>query len=106
MMSMQKTSSAASTAGTSGSVVTLRGIDPELRAALDAEAARRGLSLNGTILELLRTVVGVNAELPVRHDLDALAGAWSREDRDAFAAAIKDFERIDPSLWEDGPGSQ
>ena len=73
---------------------------------MDAEAARRGLSLNGTILELLRTVVGVNTELPVRHDLDALAGAWSREDRDAFAAAIKDFERIDPSLWEDGPGSQ
>ena len=59
---MRKLSNLSSTQAPSPSVVTLRGVDAALRAALDAEATRRGLSLNGVILELLRGAVGLTGE--------------------------------------------
>jgi hypothetical protein len=33
------------------------------------------------------------------HDLDALIGAWDRDDKEAFSAAVSPFEIIDPPLW-------
>ena len=90
-----------STTAASPGVVTLRGIEPELRSALQSEAARRGLSLNGVILELLRGALGLTPEVQLSHDLDALAGSWSRQEAEAFAAALQDFEQIDALLWQD-----
>ena len=84
-------------------VLTLRGIDPELRSALDAEAARLGISLNALILQLLRGSLGLGSDQQLAHDLDALAGSWSRQEAEEFAAAVRDFEEIDPSLWQDAP---
>jgi hypothetical protein len=84
-------------------VLTLRGIDPQLRAALDAEAARLGISLNALILQLLRGSLGLGSDQQLAHDLDALAGSWSREDAEEFLAAVRDFEEVDPSLWQDAP---
>jgi|WetSurMetagenome_2_1015567.scaffolds.fasta_scaffold27347_3 hypothetical protein len=98
---MHKLSNQSSTQAPSPSVVTLRGVDAALRAALDAEATRRRLSLNGVILELLRGSIGLAGEPDLNHDLDALAGSWTREEADGFAAAVADFEQIDASMWQD-----
>jgi hypothetical protein len=98
---MHKLSNLSSTRAPSPSVVTLRGVDAALRAALDAEATRRGLSLNSVILDLLRGAVGLAGEPESNHDLDALAGSWTREEAEEFAAAVADFEQIDASLWQD-----
>ena len=81
--------------------MTLRGVDAALRTALDAEATRQGLSLNGVILELLRGAVGLAGEPELSHDLDALAGSWTREEAEEFAAAVADFEQIEASMWQD-----
>jgi hypothetical protein len=83
--------------------LTLRGIDPALRSALETEAARLGMSLNALILQILRGSLGLAGADDVRHDLDALAGSWSRDEAREFAAAIRDFGEIDPSLWQPDP---
>jgi hypothetical protein len=98
---MRKLSDLSSTNAPSPSVVTLRGVDAALRTALDAEATRRGLSLNGVILELLRGSIGLAGEPDLNHDLDGLAGSWTREEAEEFAAAVADFEQIDACMWRD-----
>lgn len=85
------------------SSLALRGIDPALRSALEAEAARLGTSLNAAVLGILRRALGLSATPGLHHDLDALAGAWSREEAAEFVSAIAQFEEIDPSLWTSAP---
>jgi hypothetical protein len=84
-------------------VLTLRGVEPALRSALDAEAARLGVSLNALILQILRGSLGLSASAQLVHDLDALAGSWSRAEAEEFAAAIQGFEEIDIPLWQNDP---
>ena len=84
--------------------MTVRGIDPALRSALDAEAAKLGISLNALILQLLRGSLGLDSTISLAHDLDSLAGSWSREEAEEFVGAIQGFEQVDLSLWHDSPG--
>ncbi len=102
---MRAIASSAVKARPAPSVVTLRGVDPELRSALESLAAERGLSLNGVILHLLKGAAGLAREPASYHDLDALAGSWTTEEAAEFTASIADFATIDPSLWRDGEES-
>ena len=79
--------------------LALRGIDPVLRSALEAEASRLGLSLNALVLRILRDSLGLTETAGLHHDLDPLAGVWSREEAEEFAEAVRQFEEIDPQLW-------
>jgi hypothetical protein len=99
---MQDASSSAITTRAS-TALTLRGIDPALRSALEAEAARLAMSLNALILQILRGSLGLAGADDVCRDLDALAGVWSRDEAQEFAAAIRDFGEIDSSLWQPDP---
>lgn len=101
-MHTQSSSDIAAGTKTSGSLA-LRGIDPELRAALEVEAARLGLSLNALVLRLLRDSLGLTRPAGLHHDLDSLAGVWSREEAEEFAEAIRPLEEIDQSLWTPDP---
>jgi hypothetical protein len=54
------------------------------------------------ILQALKKVTGMGKE-PIfkkHHDLDALAGRWSKEEAKAFQKNIQIFERIDEDLWK------
>jgi hypothetical protein len=77
-------------------------VDGLLGRALRTEAAKRGLSLNATALALLRQALGLSA--PLRRaeagELDRFAGTWSREEAEAFDAALREQRRIDPDLWK------
>jgi hypothetical protein len=37
------------------------------------------------------------------HDLDVLAGSWTRKDASAFDRALDAQRRIDPDVWERKP---
>ena len=87
-------------------VLTLRGVEPALRSALDAEATRLGVSLNALILRILRGSLGLSSSAQLVHDLDSLAGSWSHEEAEEFAAAVLSFEEIDASLWQNSPEAQ
>lgn len=89
----------------SSGTFTLRGVDSGLRAALDAEAKRRGVSLNTLILETLRSSMGVAGPDHRFHDLDHLIGVWSQSDVEEFGAATAPFEEIDHELWTDSEES-
>lgn len=79
--------------------MTLRGIDPRLRASLEAEAERRGTSLNAVVLAILREALGLAGEAIRHHDLDALAGVWTPAEAAEFREAVREFEVVDPVLW-------
>ncbi|MBU2602417.1 MAG: ribbon-helix-helix protein, CopG family [Actinobacteria bacterium] len=81
-------------------VITVRGIDDELAAALRREAGIRGVSVNALVRELLRRSLGFTDSPQLHHDLDALAGAWSSAELEAFTAAGASFAQIDQGLWE------
>jgi hypothetical protein len=102
---MQKLSDADSVTRTQRPL-TLRGVDPELRAALDAEAVRLGMSLNALILHILRGSLGLGGPIHLSHELDALAGSWSPEEAEEFATAMRPFAEVDPGLWQNDPESE
>ena len=88
-----------------GIQLTVRGVDARLERALRAEARRRGLSVNRTVLGLLQERTGL-AAATVRtapatrfSDLDHLAGTWSAEEADVFDRRLRSERRTDEQLW-------
>ena len=80
--------------------MTIRNIPAELAQALDKERRTRGISLNRTVLALLRNALGV-PNLAVRSNgLRDLAGTWSETEYERFEQAVAPFGEIDESLWQ------
>lgn len=86
---------------------TVRGIDNVLARRLREEARRRGLSVNRTMLLLLKQATGLAgpSEPPTSGadrftDLDHLAGTWTEQAADEFDRAVEDFSRVDEDLWK------
>lgn len=79
--------------------LTVRNVNPSLARALERETARRGTSLNQTVLDLLQHALGTNPGVLRSNGLRRLAGTWSDEERVEFEAATASFEQIDEELW-------
>ena len=81
--------------------ISLRGLDRSTLSRLKSSARRRGVSVNRLIVETLQQQYsGGTGKFD---DLDALAGAWTKAEGDAFAAALAPFAEIDPALWAAEP---
>ncbi len=85
--------------------LTVRGFDPQLEREIRRVADREGLSLNQAVLRLLRRGAGLTEGQPARSEaigpsLDHLAGTWSGDDLQAIVEVEKDFEGVDPELWD------
>jgi len=85
---------------------TVRGIDGTLARKLRQEARRRGLSLNRTVLLLLRQATGLTKltdpaprQTERFTDLDHLAGTWSAQEAEEFERAIEGLRRVDEEMW-------
>ena len=88
--------------GTEVNLVTLRNLPPELVNAIRRRAKEQGSSLNKAVISLLQESLGKGrrkADRAVHHDLDALAGAWSKEEAARFEAALREQRAIDPDVW-------
>lgn len=81
--------------------MTLRGIDETLAQTLKELARKQGVSLNTLALRLIREATGIDKRKRtlVHHDLDTLAGTWSKEDEVSFQDATRPLESIDEELW-------
>lgn len=77
--------------------LTIRNVPDEIHRALHRERARRGVSLNRLVVELLGERLGLRGRSS--NGLARLAGRWSEEDLRAFEEATATFERIDEELW-------
>ena len=78
--------------------MTIRNVPAELSAALEAEKRRRGLSLNRTVLALMREGLGVPSGRNRSNGLRRLAGSWSEDEFRSFEQAIKPLAEIDNDL--------
>jgi len=80
--------------------ITLRKIPDDVARLIQREAEESGLSLNKTVVRLLRERVELEiGGRTVFHDLDHLAGSWSPEEAADFDKALAETRRIDPELW-------
>jgi hypothetical protein len=83
--------------------VTLRGLPPNVAEAIRKEANRKGMSLNKAVISLLENRVGAR-EKKIRqnrhHDLDDLAGSWSKQEAAEFDKSLADQRTIDLDLWK------
>jgi hypothetical protein len=82
--------------------LTIRGIDTELAKKIKERSRKSGESINKIILRLLKSTFGLNENrvFPTYHDLDNLAGTWTKEDEKEFYKNIQGLEKIDKELWE------
>jgi hypothetical protein len=81
--------------------ITLRNIPPELARKLEQKARARRVSLSKAVIELLEEGTGLRRGEPrvLHHDLDSLAGTWTKEEARAFERSLRDQRKIDPELW-------
>lgn len=81
--------------------LTIRAVGARLRSALEREAARRGKSLNKTVLALLAE--SLHLETPTaseeHDDLDELAGTWSKSEAARFDEEVRAQRQVDAKLW-------
>jgi len=75
---------------------TIRGVPPEVDAALRQKARQRQQSLNRVVLdELTRAVIG----RPIKADFSDLVGKWTPDP--AFDEVLAAQRQIDPEKWRD-----
>lgn len=79
----------------------LRNISSKMMLQLKKEAAQKKISVNSLILQIVEREFNVVHPLKKStfHDLDYLAGTWSKEDEEIFNNNIKAVEKIDEELW-------
>jgi hypothetical protein len=81
--------------------ITVRNLPPKVAKAVRDKARREKLSLKRAVVRLLEEATGNAPEAApsVHHDLDELAGIWSRAEYDAFRESLREHRQIDPDMW-------
>lgn len=78
----------------------LRNIPSELMLHLKQESKRLHVSVNSLLLKLIEQSLGFTCEKFTHHDLDHLAGSWSKKEEEVFNKNTQAFEQIDQELWK------
>jgi hypothetical protein len=79
--------------------LTIRNIPPEVAQALEETKERARVSLNQTVIDLLRRALGLRGRGEEKNGLASLAGTWTEEEHEQFEAAVAVMEQIDEELW-------
>lgn len=81
--------------------ITLRNIPADLSRRIERRA-KKGLSLNRTVIQILDEALGTSTKRAAKlhHDLDHLAGSWSENEAREFEADLAAQRKIDPELWQ------
>ncbi len=83
--------------------ITLRNLPPELAKTIRQKAEKQGTSINKAVISLLEEGTGgrdkKKGKRSLHHDLDALAGSWTKEEAAEFDEALVSQRTIDPDLW-------
>jgi hypothetical protein len=81
--------------------ITIRGIDQTLDGMIRKNAKENNMSINQWILNNLKKVSGLEKEPVFKkyHDLDELAGGWSKKEAGEFRKNTGIFEKIDEDIW-------
>lgn len=64
-------------------------------------ADSRGISINKAVVSLLEEKLGTkDKKRTLHHDLDHLAGSWTKEETRAFEKALARQRAVDEELWK------
>ena len=83
--------------------ITLRNLPPQVSKIIQQKAKENGTSINKTVDGLLEECTGTKEKTkarPVHHDLDALAGSWTKDEAATFEKVLVEQREIDPDLWK------
>jgi hypothetical protein len=82
--------------------ITIRGVDDIIAKKLKEAAAESQKSINQTIISLIKKGLGMEENPPFAeyHDLDDLAGTWTKKELEEFNTATEEFSKIDEDLWK------
>ncbi len=80
--------------------ITLRNIPADLAEHIRNEARKTGLSLNRTVIGMLRRAAGLAPGGTSNQELACLGGSWSAEEAERFDAALAEQRQVDPAMWE------
>jgi plasmid stability protein len=82
--------------------ITLRNLPASLDRTIRQRAKKKGVSINKVVISLLQDHLGESEMGPVRryHDLDGLAGSWSKQKAEAFEKTLAQQRAIDPEMWK------
>jgi plasmid stability protein len=82
--------------------MTIRGLDEMTIKALKEKAKQEGTSVNAALVKLVKEELGLKKRkrMVVYNDLDHLAGTWSDKEYKEFQKMMKDFEKIDETMWK------
>jgi len=83
--------------------ITLRNLPPDIAKTIRKKAQKEGVSINKAVIKLLEEGAGPRSKAkggkPLHHELDDLAGLWTREEATEFNKALARQRAIDPELW-------
>lgn len=81
--------------------VTLRNLPKKLDQTIKRRAKEKGISVNKAVISLLEEQLEMKSgKLAVEyHDLDGLAGVWTKAEADAFDNRLVHQRSIDSALW-------
>jgi len=82
--------------------VTLRNLPPELARIIRQRATDKRTSVNKAVIGLLEESAGIGKKKgrSLHHDLDMLAGSWTKEEAAAFEKSLAKQRAIDLDLWK------
>ncbi len=82
--------------------VTLRKIPPALNRVINDRMRTKKLSQNKAVIDLLEEQAGIpsSSKASEHHDLDDLAGVWSKQEADAFDKNLVRQRSIERDLWK------
>jgi plasmid stability protein len=83
-------------------MVTIRNLPPHVVQAIRQRALNKRMSVNKAVISLLEECLNVPHRKPMalHHDLDNLAGSWTKNEASAFNKALTKQRAIDPDLWK------
>lgn len=82
--------------------ITVRNIPKEVRELIEERARAKGLSLTRATIDILleRTHGSTQASRRAAyHDLDELAGSWTRSEASRFERDTRGQRKVDEDLW-------
>lgn len=83
--------------------ITVRNLPPELARVIRQKAKRDKISLNRAVIGLLEEATGLGKSAKpevLHHDLDDLAGSWSKEEYEEFTEALLEQRQIESEMWK------
>lgn len=82
--------------------VTIRGIDENLDKLIKTMAGEARMSINQWLIMALKKVTNLDQKkvFAEYHDLDSLAGGWSKEEALQFKKNTSIFEIVDEEIWQ------